>query len=245
MKKFIGILLILIISFSLFGCTNSSMINTKTTDPPHTSTCSEGFVNLSDVVPDAILEIRYYSTYNFVGERIEGYDEPLAFITKEAAYALKNVSDELNAQGYRIKIYDCYRPQMAVDHFVRWAKDISNQSMKSYFYPEVDKSMLFEQGYIYSKSGHSRGSTVDLTLVDEQTGKELDMGGSFDYFGEKSHFGYQNLTDEQITNRNILRDSMVKNGFKPLETEWWHFTLENEPYPDTYFNFKINSDVLK
>ena len=199
-----------------------------------------GFVVLSDVVPDIIQEIRYYSTYNFVGDRIDGYDQPCALMTIEAAQALKAVSDDVMRQGYRLKIYDAYRPQMAVSHFVRWAENINDTRMKKYFYPEVDKSRLFAEGYIAAKSGHSRGSTVDLTLFDMNTGKELDMGGTFDYFGELSHPDYRgNLTEKQIKNRQILRDAMIRHGFKPLAEEWWHFTLKNEPYPDTYFTFRV------
>ncbi len=201
-----------------------------------------GFVLLSDAVPDAILEIRYYSTYNFVGDRIDGYYEPCALLTREAAAALRKVSDEVKLHGYRLKIFDAYRPQMAVDHFVRWAKDIGDTRMKSYFYPEIDKSRLFHEDYIMEKSGHTRGSTVDLTLFDMRTGKEVDMGGTFDYFGELSHPDYRgNLTQTQIANRQFLRDVMIKHGFKPLYSEWWHFTLANEPYPDTYFEFPISS----
>ena len=197
-----------------------------------------GFVILSDVVPDVIQEIRYYSTYNFVGERIDGYEQPCAMMTIEAAQALKNVSDYVKKQGYRLKIYDAYRPQKAVSHFVRWAENLSDTRMKKYFYPKVDKTRLFAEGYIAEKSGHSRGSTVDLTLFDMNTGKELDMGGTFDYFGELSHPDYKGeLTKQQLKNRKILRDAMLKFGFKPLDTEWWHFTLKNEPYPDTYFTF--------
>ena len=207
---------------------------------------SEGFVLLAQAVPDAIQEIRYYSTYNFVGERIDGYEEPCALITKEAAAALKEVSDDVLAMGYRLKIYDAYRPQTAVDHFVRWAEDLQAVEMKPYFYPEVDKTLLFEQGYIDAKSGHSRGSTVDLTLFDMQTGKELDMGGTFDYFGELSHPDYtETLTEEQLANRMILRDAMLRHGFKPLDTEWWHFTLTDEPYPDTYFTFPVRAESVK
>lgn len=206
---------------------------------------SEGFVLVSEAVPDVIQEIRYYSTYNFVGERIDGYDEPCALITKEAAAALKEVSDDVMAQGYRLKIYDAYRPQKAVDNFVRWAEDLDAGEMKPYFYPEVDKTLLFEQGYIDAKSGHSRGSTVDLTLFDMQTGKELDMGGTFDYFGELSHPDYtEGLTEEQLANRNILREAMIRHGFKPLDTEWWHFTLKDEPYPDTYFDFNVSAESV-
>lgn len=206
---------------------------------------SSDFVLLSDAVPDAILEIRYYSTYNFVGDRIDGYEEPCALLTKEAATALKNVSDELVSKGYRLKIYDAYRPQKAVTHFMNWAKDISDTRMKKYFYPELDKSVLFDQGYIAEKSGHSRGSTLDLTLFDMNTEKEVDMGGTFDYFGELSHPDYKKITAEQYENRMILRNAMLAHGFKPLEEEWWHFTLENEPFPDTYFTFPVSSKSVK
>lgn len=202
---------------------------------------SSGFVMLSEVVPDAILEIRYYSTYNFVGSRINGYEQPVAMLTKEAAQALKAVSDELITKGYRLKIYDAYRPQKAVTHFANWAKDLDDTKMKKYFYPDLDKSVLFDQGYIDYKSGHSRGSTVDLTLFDMKTEKEADMGGTFDFFGELSHPDYKEITEEQYNNRMILREAMLKHGFKPLATEWWHFTLKDEPYPDTYFNFPVTS----
>ena len=202
------------------------------------------FVLLSEAVPDSILEIRYYSTYNFVGDRIDGYEEPLAFLTKEAAKALKEVSDELIEKGYRLKIYDAYRPQMAVTHFANWAMNPDDTRMKDYFYPELDKEVLFPQGYIAAHSGHSRGSTVDLTLFDMTTEKEVDMGGTFDYFGELSHPDYTGITDEQYANRMLLRDAMTAHGFKPLAEEWWHFTLENEPYPDTYFTFPINSESV-
>ena len=205
---------------------------------------SSDFVLLTDAVPDAILEIRYYSTYNFVGDRIDGYEEPTAFLTKEAAKALREVSDELKEKGYRLKIYDAYRPQMAVDHFVRWAKDVDDVRMKEYFYPELEKSDLFPKMYIMERSGHTRGSTVDLTLFDMKTEKEVDMGGTFDYFGELSHPDYPYITEEQFANRMLLREAMMNHRFKPLETEWWHFTLEDEPFPDTYFNFPINSDSL-
>ena len=200
---------------------------------------SSGFVKLAEAVPDAILEIRYYSTYNFVGDRINGYEAPVAMLTKEAAAALKEVSDELVQKGYRLKIYDAYRPQTAVNHFERWAKDLNDTRMKEYFYPELDKSVLFDQGYIAHRSGHSRGSTVDLTLFDMRTEKEVDMGGTFDYFGELSHPDYKEITEEQYNNRMILREAMMAHGFKPLETEWWHFTLKKEPYPRTYFDFPV------
>jgi len=198
------------------------------------------FVSVTDVVPDVILEIRYFGTYNFVGERIDGYKAPTALLTKEAAAALKAVSDDVKAQGYRLKIYDAYRPQCAVDHFVRWAASLPDTRMKPYFYPDLDKSVLFDQEYIMAKSGHTRGSTVDLTLFDMRTEKEVDMGGTFDWFGPESHPDYkEGLTPEQYANRMILREAMLRHGFKPLETEWWHFTLSEEPFPDRYFNFPV------
>ena len=226
-KIILGILFAVLLSSSAFGVDVND---------------SSGFVLLSEAVPDAILEIRYYSTYNFVGDRIEGYEEPVAFLTKEAAQALRAASDELIQRGYRLKIYDAYRPQRAVSHFARWAEDIKDTRMKKYFYPELDKSVLFEQGYIDYKSGHSRGSTLDLTLFDMNTEKEVDMGGTFDYFGIQSHPDYKEITEEQYNNRMILRNVMIAHGFKPLSTEWWHFTLKDEPYPDTYFDFPIKND---
>lgn len=201
----------------------------------------QGFVLVSDVVPDVILEIRYHSTYNFVGARVDGYEEPTAILTREAAEALKAANKELMAAGYRIKVFDAYRPQRAVSHFVRWAKVIGDTLTKQSFYPEVDKRNLFKLGFIASKSGHSRGSTIDLTLVDAKSGKELDMGGVFDYFGVLSHPFYQGITKEQAANRMLLRNAMLKHGFKPLSTEWWHFTLKNEPYPETYFDFPVRN----
>ena len=199
----------------------------------------EYFVSLTEAVPDAILEIRYFSTYNFVGERIDGYLAPTALMTREAADSLKAVSDDVMRLGYRLKIYDAYRPQCAVDHFVRWASDVADTTMRRYFYPDVDKSLLFKKGYIYEKSGHTRGSTVDLTLFDMTTEKEVDMGGTFDWFGLESHPDYRDITEEQFANRMILRQAMLRHGFNPLDEEWWHFTLKNEPFPDTYFTFPV------
>ncbi len=242
-KAFIMILL----SVMLSACGGKAMED-KTVyleDGTKLSSDSGDFVLVSDVVPDVILEIRYYSTYNFIGDRIDGYEEPLAFLTKEAAQALKEVSDELVEKGYRLKIYDAYRPQKAVDHFVRWAQDIDDTRMKPYFYPELEKDVLFPLGYIDKHSGHSRGSTVDLTLFDMNTEKEVDMGGTFDYFGELSHPDYTDITEEQYANRMILREAMLAHGFKPLAEEWWHFTLEDEPYPDTYFTFPVSSKSLE
>ena len=201
------------------------------------------FVIIGKENPDIVQEIRYYTSYNFVGERITGYEEPVAILSKEAAAALQLVSADLKAKGYRLKIFDAYRPQRAVDHFVRWGKALEDTRMKSCFYPEVDKKNLFRDGYIDARSGHSRGSTVDLTIINMQTGKEVDMGGVFDYFGELSHPSYTNITEEQKANRKILADAMIACGFKPLDTEWWHFTLKDEPYPNKYFDFKVNSKI--
>ena len=219
-----------------------------------------GFVHLTKAVPDAILEIRYYSTYNFVGDRINGYEKPTALLTVEAAKALKAVSDDVKKQGYRLKIYDAYRPQRAVFHFMAWAKNIPDTRMKTYFYPDLDKSVLFAQGYIAEKSGHSRGSTVDLTLFDMASGKELDMGGTFDWFGKESHPAWcgdpetgkytgpfpgsllpkdGKINAVQFKNRMILRKAMLRRGFKPIAEEWWHFTLAKEPYPNTYFDHPV------
>ena len=198
------------------------------------------FVVLGDYIPDIIQEIRYYSTYNFIGTRVEGYDMPVALLTREAAKALKQVSDDVMAQGYRLKIFDAYRPARAVAHFIRWSSNPSDTLTKRYFYPEHPKPTLFAKGYVASRSGHSRGSTVDLTLFDMTTEKEVDMGGTYDYLGGRSHPAYKaDLTPEQYENRMILRRAMLRHGFRPLETEWWHFTLANEPYPSTYFDFPV------
>lgn len=198
----------------------------------------DGFVSVTDVIPDALLDVRYYSTYNFVGERVDGYEAPIVLLTKETAAALALVNADMRAQGLRLVIYDGYRPQRAVDHFVRWAES-ADESMRAAFYPDVEKRDLFERGFIAKRSGHSRGSTIDLTLLDEKGGTPLDMGGPFDFFGELSHPDYPGVTPEQHANRLLLRQAMLNRGFKPLSTEWWHFTLLNEPYPDTYFDFPV------
>ena len=237
MRAFCSICFLLAVVVLLGATGVSARADSASPDDP------SGFVLLSDAIPDAILEIRYYSTYNFIGDRVDGYEAPCALLTREAAEALRAVSDDLVERGYRLKIYDAYRPRMEVAHFVRWAEDLEDTRMKAYFYPELDKSVLFEQGYIAQYSGHSRGSTVDLTLFDMRTGKEVDMGGTFDYFGRRSHPDYENVT-EQYANRMLLREAMLAHGFKPLSTEWWHFTLKNEPYPDTYFTFPVNESVV-
>ena len=206
---------------------------------------SSGFVLLSDYVPGIIQEIRYFSTYNFVGERVDGYEEPISLLTKEAARALKDVANMANVQGYRLKIFDAYRPAKAVKHFVLWEIEDLDQKMKTFFYPDIDKHDLFKLGYIASQSSHSRGSTVDLTLVDMDTGKELDMGSPFDFFDEISHPDYKGITEEQYNNRMTLQKLMVGGDFEPIDTEWWHFTLKDEPYPATYFEFPVAMDSIK
>ncbi len=204
-----------------------------------------GFVVLADYVPGIIQEIRYYSTYNFIGDRIDGYEEPCALLTVEAARALKEASMELSAQGCRLKVFDAYRPACAVKQFVLWGIEDTDIRMKPYFYPGLEKEELFSKGYIAKRSGHSRGSAIDLTLFDMQTGKELDMGGPFDFFGERSHPDFREITREQYDNRMMLQRTMTRNGFLPYECEWWHFLLANEPYPDTYFEFPVSSAYLR
>ena len=230
-RKLLFPLAILLGAVCAWGCCNSSAKEEPSFE--------DEFVNITDVVPDVILEIRYFSTYNFIGTRIDGYLEPVALLTREAADSLKVVSDELKEKGYRLKIYDAYRPQCAVDHFVRWSADVQDTLMKRYFYPYLDKKVLFEQEFIATRSGHTRGSTLDLTLFDMNTEKEADMGGTFDWFGEESYPNYKDLTPEQHANRMILRNAMLGHGFKPYENEWWHFTLKDEPFKDTYFNHPV------
>ena len=203
------------------------------------------FVLLSDMVPGIVQEIRYYSTYNFVGERIDGYEEPCALITRQAARALKAVSNEMQVKGYRLKVFDAYRPACAVRHFVLWGLEDLDLRMKPFFYPELEKQELFMKGYIASQSSHSRGSTVDLTLLDMKTGKEVDMGSPFDLFSPVSHPDYRGITEEQYENRMLLQKAMMRGGFLPIDCEWWHFTLDNEPFPDTYFEFPVSSAYLK
>lgn len=206
---------------------------------PPINTMLDDFVYISDIVPDVQLDIRYYSSNNFVGAPIEGYEAPVAILSKPAALALKKASDTCMARGYAIKIFDAYRPQTAVNHFIRWAENPAETQTQATYYPRLDKQALFPQGYIAARSSHSRGSTVDLTLVYYQTGKELDMGSRFDFFDPISHHGAARLTPAQIANRAILTSVMKENGFKTYPSEWWHYTLENEPYPDSYFDFAV------
>ena len=252
---FLAVLLIFVTTFAITYC-NHRVDEEEPVETLNPTEDSSAFVNLTDVVPDAILEIRYFSTYNFVGERIRGYEEPTALMTREAADSLQAVSQEVMKLGYRLKVYDAYRPQMAVDHFVEWVGRENDTKMKPYFYPDLEKNVLIPQVYIADKSGHTRGSTIDLTLFDMKTEKEVDMGGTFDWFGPESHPDYcgnpetgeftgekvkssRTITPEQFANRMILRKAMTNHGFQPEPTEWWHFRLKNEPFPDTYFTFPV------
>jgi D-alanyl-D-alanine dipeptidase len=223
----------------------------------------ESFVDIREVVPSVVLDIRYHGSHNFVGTRVDGYHQPLCLITRQAAGALKKVQDELQPFSLSIKIYDCYRPQRAVDHFVRWAGDIEDTRTKKEFYPTVDKQNLFRDRYISDKSSHSRGSTVDVTIVPVPTPAQkkyvpgeplqacflpagerfednsIDMGTGFDCFHGLSHPGNQTIGLPARANRLLLKTLMDKYGFNHYAEEWWHFTLRNEPYPDTYFNFPV------
>lgn len=223
----------------------------------------EGFVDVKEIIPSVILDIRYFTPHNFVGERIEGYNAPRCILTKKAALALSNVQKELERFNLSLKIYDCYRPQRAVGHFVRWAKDIKDTRMQEEFYPTVDKRNLFKDGYIAERSSHSRGSTVDLTIVpvpvpeqeEYKTGQRLypcflpaekrfkdntiDMGTGFDCFHELSHTANPKIGVMQRANRLLLKSLMERYGFQNLSLEWWHYTLKDEPFPDTYFDFVI------
>ena len=199
----------------------------------------DGFTYLSEIDPTIKKELRYFTSNNFIGTPIDGYKNNKIILTTPAARALKEIQTKLMSSGLSIKIFDAYRPQQAVDHFVRWAEAVNDTLMKQYYYPDVKKLDLFRRGFIASKSGHTRGSTVDLSIVDVKTNKELDMGSSYDFFGEASHPFFKNITPNQKKNRMLLRNIMIKNGFIPYDNEWWHFTLKEEPYPTTYFNFTI------
>ena len=195
------------------------------------------FVEISKIIDDAAYDIRYYSSNNFTGKRINGYEAPRAYMTKEGVKALSIAAEDLRNKGYRLLIWDSYRPQKAVDNFVVWINDPNDVGDKE-FYPDLKKSDLVEGGYIATKSSHTRGSTVDLTLI-KKDGSFVDMGGAFDLFSEISHPDYKKITRKQKKNREILRNAMFKAGFDGIDSEWWHFTLKNEPYKDTYFNFDV------
>jgi D-alanyl-D-alanine dipeptidase len=198
------------------------------------------FTYVDDVVPSIKVQLRYFSKNNFLGRVVDGYKKDSAILTVEAAKALKNVQDELKKYNLSIMIYDSYRPQTAVNHFVRWARDLNDTINKQAFYPDVKKQHLFKEGYIASQSGHSRGSTLDITLVDIKTCEPLDMGSPYDYFGPESWVANNDLTLQQRANRMLLQTVMLKHGFRNYPKEWWHFTLRNEPFPEIYFDFPVD-----
>lgn len=199
----------------------------------------ESFVKVTTIIPDLDVELRYFTSNNFVGDTINGYKSNTLYLTKPAAKQLKLVQDQLQQQNLCLKVYDGYRPQTAVNHFVRWARKINDTLKKTEFYPNVKKRNLFREGYIASKSGHSRGSTVDLTITDGKTGIPLDMGSPYDFFGPESWVAHQAISDKQKANRQLLQKVMNQNGFRSYSKEWWHFTLRGEPFPATYFDFEI------
>ncbi len=224
MKK---IILTAIIAFGFIQTVFASEISYDKTD----------FAPVSSVIDDAVYDIRYFSSNNFTGNKIKGYKAPVAYMTKESLNALKTAAEDLRKQGYRLLIWDTYRPQKAVDNFVEWINNPNDAGDKAFF-PDLEKSDLIKGNYIAEKSGHTRGSTVDLTLI-KKDGSFVDMGGVFDLFSEISHPDYKKLTRKQKNNRKILHNAMIKAGFKGIDSEWWHFTLDNEPYPDTYFDFDV------
>ncbi|WP_179351757.1 M15 family metallopeptidase [Winogradskyella vidalii] len=199
----------------------------------------EGFVYVKSIIPDLDVELRYFTTNNFVGDTIDGYNANRLILTKATAEKLKLVQNELQEQNLCLKVYDGYRPQPAVNHFIRWAKDLNDTINKQQFYPNVLKKDLFNSGYIASRSGHSRGSTIDLTIIDGQTGEPLDMGSPYDFFGKSSWIAHEDLTEQQVKNRQLLQTVMQKHNFRNYAKEWWHFTLRWEPFPKTYFDFEI------
>lgn len=199
----------------------------------------EGFIYVKNVIPDIDVELRYFSPNNFVGDTINGYNANVLILTKEAATALRNVQDELQQQNLCLRVYDGYRPQRAVNHFMSWAKDLNDTIMKHQYYPDVEKRYLFREEYIATRSGHSRGSTLDLTIIDGNTSVPLDMGSPFDFFGKESWVAHPDLTDQQKANRQLLQEVMLKHNFRNYPKEWWHFTLRWEPFPKTYFDFEI------
>ncbi|HOC60187.1 MAG TPA: M15 family metallopeptidase [Smithellaceae bacterium] len=252
MKIKILVIVILLLAFAAFP--SMSYSNDEMPDT---------FIDIEKVIPDALLDIRYFTDHNFLGVKVDGYLAPKCLLTRQAAQALANVQKDLAPFAMTIKIYDCYRPQRAVDHFVRWAKDIADVKTQKEFYPTLDKRNLFRDGYIAKRSGHSRGSTVDLTIVSLPASLQpsfdaekplkacylpagvrfadnsLDMGTGFDCFHELSHPENMNLGPQHRANRLLLKTLMAKYGFRNLPEEWWHFTLNSEPYPDTYFNFPV------
>ncbi len=249
-------LLSLLFVNSLVACASQKLIDLNPSLP-------KGFVYLHDLSPSIIEEIRYATFHNFTGRKVKGYQDPVCILTEPTAMALNQIQIELQAQSLTLKVYDCYRPTSAVDQFVLWAKDLTDLVMKAEFYPRENKENLFKDGYIAHQSGHSRGSTVDLTLVplpvplqekygpgDTLSGctlpankrfmdNSLDFGTGYDCFDPLAHTHSNQISEAQKANRTLLRTLMEKHGFKGIESEWWHYTLSTEPYPDRFFNFPV------
>lgn len=217
------------------------LITSLITLTPKAADLPEGFVYVKDHIPTIVLDIRYHGNDNFVGKQVDGYEKPVGILSLKATKALMRVQEDLNEFHLGIKLFDSYRPVQSVQHFVRWAKDVEDTKMKSRYYPDVNKKHLFRDGYIADKSSHTRGSTVDLTIVSLKTPehKELDMGSRWDLFGPVSWPSSEEPTESQRANRMLLQMVMLKHGFRSLSTEWWHFTLKDEPFPETYFNFPV------
>ena len=199
----------------------------------------DGFVYLNEIDESIIVDLKYFSNENFTGKFVDGYLSNTAILTKESALALSDAQDDFNKLGYSLILFDAYRPQRAVDFFIQWSKNPYDTINKRIYYPDIKKSELFELGYVAYKSGHSRGSTVDVSLIEISTNKILDMGTIFDYFGIESHTFFDDISEKQKSNRLILYETMSNNGFKNYSKEWWHFTLKNEPY-QKYFDFLVN-----
>ena len=212
---------------------------TTISDKSTTSSLHKDFVYLKEMMPNLRSDLRYYGTNNFIGQPLKGYNAPKCILSKKAADALEKVQSELERIGFGLLIYDAYRPQQAVDYIIGWAQDDSDTLMKKEFYPNIDKKDLFKKGYISKQSGHSRGSTVDLTIVSLKTRHILNMGSPYDLFDEKSNTDYPNITKNQHALRMLLKRRMEKHGFESYDKEWWHFTLKNEPFPETYFDFPV------
>lgn len=214
----------------------SAMTLNFTASPSAAEPAQPSLVRLEHFIPDIIIELKYASRDNFIGAVVDGYQQACALLSRPAAEALANVAAEFRQQNLRLKIFDAYRPQRAVDHFLRWASSAEDLRTKDRFYPALEKPQLFEQGYLFSHSSHSRGSTTDLTLVDH-SGQELDMGTIFDFFGPQSWPESADVSPHQRANRDLLQSVMRRHGFTGVREEWWHFTLADEPYPDQYFDF--------
>lgn len=236
--------------------------------PAKATEIPDGFVWLRDIDPTIEQEMRYYGDHNFMGRPMAGYEAPECILTRQAAAALAAIQAELAQSRLSLKVYDCYRPQRAVDGFVAWSKDVPDQTMKAEFYPRIDKARVFELGYVAARSGHTRGSTVDLTIVPKDHAIDrpfilgeplvdcaalaterfpdtsLDFGTGYDCMDEKSHHGRTDIPAVAQANRAMFKDIMERHGFVPVDVEWWHYSLKDEPFPDTYFDFPVTAPQM-